>query len=365
MARFIHTSDWHIGKSLHNFDLIQDQKEALDQLIQILEDERPDALLVAGDIYDRSVPAADAVQLLDDVLIKIVDDLKVPVVMIAGNHDSGERLGFGARFLQTHGLHLIGQVGPVRPIVIAGVEVVGLPYTLPLELRSFLGSEALNDTTAMQRHLAMAHAACQGPRRVLVGHAFVEGGLESTSERSLSLGTAGRVPAEVFDGFSYVALGHLHRPQDISGPSRIRYSGSLFTYSESELDQQKSVTLVEIGEDGNTQTRLIPFSPSRTVQVWEGRFADLFATPSIDNYLYLKLTDPSPIPDAMSTLRKVHPHLLELKWNCLDQGPRSLPAARDVRRLSPEALLQDFFAETLEQTPTPREFELLLQAMSN
>ena len=231
--RFIHTSDWHLGKVLHQHSLLEDQQHALEQLFQILVDQRPDALVIAGDVFDRSVPPADAVRVLDDFLARVSLDLALPVVMIAGNHDGAERLGFGARLMAERRLCIAGPMRSELPTLTlhdahGPVVFFPLPYADPAAIQL---THPYDEPRTHQRatEALVAHALQQKPagaRSVCVAHAFVYGGSESESERPLTLGGTGLVDHTVFDGFDYVALGHLHRPQSV-GRAAVRYCGSL------------------------------------------------------------------------------------------------------------------------------------------
>ncbi|HMK91901.1 MAG TPA: exonuclease subunit SbcD, partial [Thermoleophilia bacterium] len=256
--RFIHSADWHLGRLFHTVHLTADQEHVLGQFVDLVADVRPTAVLVAGDIYDRSVPPPEAVELLDDVLQRIVRGLGVPVVLIAGNHDSPTRLGFGSRLLADEGLHIAGPLPPGGALSVPFTDDEGplvvhaVPFADPAEVRAALRAPELHGHEAALRALTdhARQATPAGARSVLMAHAFVAGGQTSDSERPLSIGGAGAVPAAVFDGFDYVALGHLHRPQR-AGSDALRYAGSLLTYSFDEVAQRKSVSIVEIGAPGS------------------------------------------------------------------------------------------------------------------
>jgi len=297
--KFIHTSDWHIGRQLHNASLLDDQKHALDQLLGYIVAENVDALVIAGDIYDRSVPPAAAVELLDEVLHRICIELGVPVILIPGNHDSAERLRFGARQLRASGLHIIGDLNQItEPVIIrAGVEVhfYGIPYNDPETVRSKFRVE-VSGHNAAHRFLVEQIKAARRPDKVnvLISHCFIDGGEESESERPLSIGGADRVDYRPLVDFDYVALGHLHSPQ-CRGAEYIRYSGSLLKYSFSEQHQKKGVTLVSVTAAGIQSTRHLPLVPLRDMRVLEGELNALLkrgkTDPGNQDYLLVRLTD--------------------------------------------------------------------------
>src|SRR3954464_6712037 len=252
--RFLHTADWHLGRLFHGVHLTDDQRHVLNQVVEIARDSRPDVVLVAGDIYDRAVPPPEAVELLDEILSRLVIELKLPVVLIAGNHDSPGRLHFGSRLLAERRLYVTGHL-PARceALVLEDahgpVSFYAIPYAEPSTVRQCLECPEVTDhNAAMAAILARVRENCPvSPRSVIVAHAFVAGGQECESERPLSVGGAGTVDVSCFAGFDYVALGHLHRPQKIHCPGGlVQYSGSLLKYSFDEADHSKSVTLVEM-----------------------------------------------------------------------------------------------------------------------
>jgi DNA repair protein SbcD/Mre11 len=216
-VRFLHTADWHLGRYLHGTSLLDDQAHVLETFVELARSEHVDAVVIAGDVYDRAVPPADAVSLLDDVLSRLVVGAGIPVIVIAGNHDSAERIGFGGRIFERQRLLLRGALDKLDPVVLTDkhgeVAFHPLPYAEPTFVRALPGAEAVTDhQSAMSRMVGLLRAQRKaGQRNVLVGHAFVAGGSESESERPLSVGGSGMVAVDTFDGFDFVALGHLHR----------------------------------------------------------------------------------------------------------------------------------------------------------
>ncbi|MGO3056812.1 exonuclease SbcCD subunit D [Halomonas sp. AOP43-A1-21] len=357
--RLLHTADWHLGRLFHNISLLEDQRHVLNQLIEIVDREGVDAVLIAGDIYDRSVPPAAAVTLLDDVLGELCQARGLPVVMISGNHDGAERLGFGARHLRQAGLHILSDLSACdTPITLAinGVEVdiFGVPYADPEYVRSQFG-ELVRDFDSAHRYLLKRIDGKRHATRptILMSHCFVDGGSASDSERPLTLGGAESVAWEPMQGFDYVALGHLHGPQ-YRGGEHIRYSGSLLKYSFSEARQRKGVTLVDIGKEGITGIEHRPLVPRREVRVLEGELDELLRQgredSRADDYLLVRLTDRHAILDPMGKLRAVYPNVLHLEKPGMLGGEQRQQLDRERLRFNALDMFSDFFEQTSGDT---------------
>ena len=333
--RLIHTADWHLGRLFHSQSLIADQRHLLEQLVALAAERHADAVIVAGDLYDRAVPPREAVELLDDVLTELVERFGIAVIAIAGNHDSGTRVGFAGQLLRERGLYLVGELPQAAtPIVLRDehgpVRVTALPFADPAEARHAYGDEDIHDQQAVSAAgVARALAAAQPhERHVLVTHAFVAGGLESESERPVSVGGAQQVPAAVFNGFDYVALGHLHRPQRC-GSDAVRYAGSLLKYSFAEHAQSKSVCVVDIGAPGSgvgeagnggraaVTVEEVALSPLRDVRRLEGTLAELLergaSDPLRDDYVLASLLDRGALLDPIGRLRAAYPNTLSIE----------------------------------------------------
>ena len=329
--KLLHTADWHLGRLFHNQHLTDDQAYVLRQLIDLVAEVQPAAVLVAGDLYDRAVPPPGAVALLDDVLTEIVAGHGVPVVAIAGNHDSGVRVGFAARLLGERGLHLAGELPRVAsPVVLhdehGPVYVSALPFADPAEARDVFGDPEIHDQQAVvAAGVARALGAVPpGERHVAVAHAFVAGAVASESERPLSVGGAEQVPAGAFAGFDYVALGHLHRPQSCGSPA-VRYAGSLLKYSFAEHAHAKSVSVVDLGPPGSAPgggraavaVEEVALTPLRDVRRLEGTLAEVLAggacDPRRDDYVLASLHDRGALLDPIGQLRAVYPNTLAIE----------------------------------------------------
>ncbi len=320
--RIIHTADWHLGKMFYGDYLTGDQRAVLvEQFLPLLAEYKPDAVILAGDVYDRSLPPVEAVELFDEVATKIVKDLCLPFFVIAGNHDSAQRLSFGSRLLETEKFYVAGDLrsltGPVEMRDAFGpVDIVLLPFADPAKVRLHYNNPDVCDHESAL--IALRNAQCPGllpgRRSIAVAHAFVAGGTGSDSERPLSVGGSDSVSARIFAPFTYAALGHLHGPQQIGCPE-VRYSGSLMKYSFSEAAQKKGVVLVDMDGEGQVETKFLSFTPKRDVRVLTGFFDDLMAAPEdkADDYVLLRLEDKEPVLDGMNRARKKYPHVLAME----------------------------------------------------
>lgn len=340
--KFLHLADLHLGKRVNGFSMLEDQAHILRQILAILDDEQPDGVLIAGDVYDKSVPSVEAVGLLDDFLTEL-RARGVPVLLISGNHDSPERLAFGGRVMDSCGIHISpvydGALAPVTLQDAFGpVHVWLLPFVKPAHVRRwFPDADIESYTDAMAE--AVAHMDIDtAARNVLVTHQFVTGGARSGSEE-LSVGGTDNVDSGVFAPFDYVALGHLHGAQHI-GRETIRYAGSPLKYSFSEARQHKSVTVVTLGEKGDVQVRTVALTPLRELREIRGSYDELTArsfyehTTYRSDYLHLILTDEQDVFDAMSRLRTLYPYLMTLDYDnarTRAAGGMSVPAGMERR----------------------------------
>lgn len=359
-----------MGRILHGVHLTEDQSWVLDQFVALAKDTKPDAIFLSGDLYDRSQPPAEAVELFSEVIGELVLGLKIPVIAIAGNHDSAERIAAFSPLLARAGLHLSGGVGALKPPVViedahGPVHIHSIPYAEPVEVRHALDLEEVGHEAALNALCNRVRQSDSHARRVVLAHAFVTGGEESESERSLSaVGGAGQVSASVFKEFSYTALGHLHRPQR-AGSDRVHYSGSLLKYSFSEWQQKKGVNVVEMDAAGNVQVESIPLGARRDLRVLEGTLEEILCTapapgkPGRDDYLSICLTDTGKVFDAMGKLRKVYPNVLHLERKALELGQRGVLTGQDVATTSIDKLFSGFFKEASGRDLLAPEAELI------
>ncbi|CAE6945030.1 SbcCD cleaves DNA hairpin structures. These structures can inhibit DNA replication and are intermediates in certain DNA recombination reactions. The complex acts as a 3'- 5' double strand exonuclease that can open hairpins. It also has a 5' single-strand endonuclease activity [Vibrio sp. B1FLJ16] len=352
--KFIHTSDWHLGRQFHNVSLLDDQQAVLDQLIKYIEDNPVDAVVVAGDVYDRSVPPTVAIELLDRVVKRICTELKTPMILISGNHDGAERLGFGSEQMKNSGLHIISNFDDMlSPVVIttksAGeVALYGMPYNDPEQVR-FVFKEPVSTHDEAHKLLAEKITEQFQPeqKKVLISHCFVDGAIESDSERPLSIGGSDRVSHEHFLNFDYVALGHLHQPQK-KGEHYIRYSGSLMKYSFGEQNQKKGFTLVEINEGGFASAEHIELVAPHEMRIIEGELEAIIekgkTDPKNEDYLLVRLLDKHAILNPMEKLRAVYPNVLHLEKPGMLIGVEQEMAQAKLAR-SEIDMFRDFFIE--------------------
>ncbi|MCJ2376366.1 exonuclease SbcCD subunit D [Vibrio sp. ZSDZ34] len=351
--KFIHTSDWHLGRQFHNVSLLDDQKAVLEQIKAYLIEHQAAALVIAGDIYDRSIPPTPAIEVLDAFLSDVINNLKTPVILIPGNHDGATRLGFGASQLNKSGLHIISTYDEMlNPVVLSSptigeVAFYGIPYSDPEQVRHHYQTQVSNHEEAHQfLSVQLQRVRGQADKEVLISHCFIDGAEPSESERTLSIGGADRVSFQHFSDFDYVALGHLHQPQ-YRGKEHIRYCGSIMKYSFSEQYHNKAVTLVELDEEGVQSTQL-PLKAPHDMRVVEGYLQDILEQGKSDvnahDYLMVRLLDQHAILDPMEKLRKVYPNTLHLEKPGMlvdsERGTSSTRLARDE-----VDMFKDFFNE--------------------
>jgi exonuclease SbcD len=384
--RFLHTSDWHLGRRFHGEDLIPAQEAFLDHMVATARTEGADAILVAGDIYDRAIPSLDAVRLFNRALHQLAD-LGVPIIMISGNHDSAHRLGVGSGLFARAGIHLRTDPDTCDvPVVLndpdGPVAVYGIPYLEPSMVRTQLAAEANSHRAVLTAALHKIHADLTnhqpaGTRSVVLAHAFVTPGTgqsddprveESASERDISVGGVAHVGADIFDGIDYVALGHLHGPQKIT--DRVHYSGSPLPYSFSETDHTKSFTLVDLTpHTAPAVTRLACPTPHRLERI-QGLLDDLLNDPAHETlkeaWLEVTLTDQALPFEAMARLRRRFPHTLSLKHQRAFIPAQATDTPTYTERLQGRSELDiacDFIADLRGSAPTPDEHALLQQAV--
>lgn len=369
--KFIHLSDLHLGKRVNEFSMIEDQAYILKKILGIIRDEEPDGVLIAGDIYDKSIPSVEAVGLFDDFLKRLAGQ-KVQVFIISGNHDSPERLAFGAELIKLSGIHISpAYSGRVEPISLkdnyGAVHIYMLPFIKPVHVRSVFPEETVESYTDAVR-AAISHMDIQeSERNILVTHQFVTGAQRSDSE-DICVGGADNVDVSVFDGFDYVALGHIHGPQS-AGRESERYCGTPLKYSFSEANHHKSVTILELKEKGNLVIRAVELSPLRDMRELKGTYEELtnrknYEGTRVDDYLHITLTDEEDIVDAMGKLRVIYPNLMKLDYdNRRTRENRELTGGETEESRTPLELIMDFYEKQNNQPMNEKQRALVSELM--
>ncbi len=359
--RILHTSDWHIGRQFHNTSLLEDQSHVLDQIIAIAKSETVDVVVIAGDIYDRAIPPASAVSLVDKTLNQLCNVLKIPVIMIAGNHDSPERLSFGSRQLSKANLYITGPLAKnVNTVVLKDeygeVTFYSIPYADPATVRNVF-SEEDNALDLRTHDQCMARIIQEIPdhkkqRSVAISHCFLAGGDACESERPLSVGGAEHVTTKHFKSFNYTALGHLHSQQHRT-EKNIRYSGSILKYSFSEEHHNKSITLVDMDEKGDCEIKQIELKALHDMRSISGAFDEILEGAKKDknpeDYLLISLTDKHAILDPMGKLRQVYPNVLHLERPGLMSSGEQKLAHRDLLKKGELSMFKDFYQQVQDE----------------
>ena len=353
--KLIHLSDLHLGKRVNEFSMIEDQKYILNQILGIIDEERPDGVLLAGDLYDRPVPSAEAVQLLDSFLTRLAK-CKIPVYAISGNHDSAERIAFGSHIMSSSGI-CMSPVYDGKTAKYCLMDNYGevwihlLPFIRPAVVRHvFAGEEGVEEIRTYQEAVqaAVEHMDLDTEKRnVLVAHQFVVGAMSCDSEE-ITVGGIDQIEGAVFRDFDYVALGHIHSPQNV-GNDRIRYCGTPLKYSFSEAGQQKSVTVVELGEKGTLEVREIQLKPLRDMRKLKGTYMAItslsnYQDTNTEDYVQITLTDEEDIVDGMQKLRTIYPNLMRLEYdNCRTRENQKVTGTETVEKKSELEYFEEFF----------------------
>lgn len=349
--RLIHLSDLHLGKRVNEYSMLEDQAYILKSIINIIDNEKPDGVIIAGDIYDKSIPSAEAVQLFDDFLFQLAKR-KLKVFVISGNHDSPERIAFGSRVMDASGIYMSpvynGDIVPISLMDEYGtVNIYMLPFVKPAHVRRFCDGEITTYTDAIQYAISKMDINTE-ERNILITHQFVTGASRSESEE-FSVGGSDNVDACVFEGFDYVALGHIHSPQNC-GSELIRYCGTPLKYSFSEANDKKSVTVVELLEKGNVSFRTIDLIPKHDLVELKGTYEELTlksfyeGTTWQEDYTHITLIDEEDIPDAIGKLRTVYHRLMKLDYdNKRTRSNSEISGDVDVETKSPLELFSDFY----------------------
>lgn len=346
--KIIHLSDLHIGKKLREMPLVEDQRHILGKILDITSQEQPDCVIIAGDIYDRSAPPAEAVAMFDDFLTSLAE-LGKPVMLISGNHDSPERIAFGGRIMEKRGVYFSPVYsGKVAPITLTDqygpVDFWLLPFIRPATVRPFFEDMQIQTYNDAVSAAVGAMELDKSRRNVIAAHQFVTGAYCCDSEE-ISVGGTENVDAAIFADFDYTALGHIHNPQNIGENSAIRYCGTPLKYSFSEANRDKSVTVVELGQKGQLEVRQVPLEPLHEVRELRGSFQEIWQEPYSEDFLHIVLTDEEETPDALGKLRVRFPALLHLEYD--NKRTRALGTVADGAQISsraPSELFAEFYS---------------------
>jgi len=354
--RLLHTADWHLGRVFQQVSLLEDQRAVLDGVFERVVELAPDALIVAGDVFDRANPRREAIDVFDRFLGRVYSETAAAIVVIAGNHDAPERIGYGGALHDPDRVLIRGPIDRgLAPLLVEDahgpVAISALPFAGPFAAREHFGDDEIQTPEdVLRRQVDEARERVPaGARWVIAAHAFVQGGTASESERALDMiGTIETASSAVFEGADYVALGHLHRAQSVGAP-QIRYSGSLMRYGFDEVDVGKSMTLVDLGAGGALEIQPIPLTSPRTLRVVEGLFDDIRkAGPegNPEDFVKVRLLDTGSIPDAMNTLRTVYPNAVQIEWAARpDASTLTGEAQEHVRGRDPVDVFEAFFED--------------------
>lgn len=369
--RFLHTADWHIGRKLNGFSLLEEQKDVFEKLMTVAKDEKVEAIVIAGDLYDRSVPSVEAVSLFNDMMIEMNIRANFPVLAISGNHDSATRLDTASPWLKAQNFHLHTKLEQaMTPIVINNTQFYLLPYFEPFHARQYFGDDSLRDIqTCMALVLKeMKKTFDSDKKQVLVSHFFAAGSTKGDSETPLEVGGLDSIPLDMLEGFDYVALGHLHYKDAIKENGNVQYSGSLLKYSLSEEHQEKGIRIVEL-QDESVENQFIPLKPLRDVRQITGSFKDLtspeyYEKINREDYVAISLTDTAIIFNALNELRQIYPNLISLDRVVKETKQEKInEKEEELIQLKPEVLLKNYFEEVSSNPLTKRQEAWLEEAI--
>lgn len=350
--RFLHLSDLHIGKRVNEFSMLEDQDYILTKIINIIDEQNPDGIIIAGDVYDKSVPSAEAVELFDDFLVRLSKrDMKVFV--ISGNHDSAERIAFGGRLMDKSGIYMSPVYnGKIEPVTLSDefgdINVYMLPFIKPSNVRRFYPECEIATYTDAVKAAVDSMKIDTSKRNILITHQFVTGA-DRTESEDISVGGADNVDASVFTDFDYVALGHIHRSQKC-GSEFIRYSGTPLKYSFSEANDKKTVTVLDLKAKGDVSIDFIPLKPKRDMVEIKGTYEKLTLksfwenTSYKEDYMHITLTDEEDVPDALTKLRVIYKNIMKLDYdNKRTRSANEITGAENIKEKSPLEHFGDFY----------------------
>lgn len=365
--KIMHLSDLHIGKKVNEYSMLQDQIYILKEILQIIDDEKVETVIIAGDVYDRSLPPNEALELFDEFLYQL-SSRNVNVFVISGNHDSPERISYGGRMMTENKIFLSPVYdGNVKPITLnddyGEVNFYLLPFVRPADIRRYFPDENIENYTDAVKVAIDNMNVDFSERNILVTHQFVTGAELSESE-DIIVGGTDNVSGEVFDGFDYVALGHIHREQTV-GKDNIRYCGTPLKYSFSEAKNIKSVTILDFNDKGNIEYSKIPLTPFRDMREIRGTYYELtlkssYESTNTEDYLHITLTDEEDIPDAIGKLRFIYPNIMKLDYdNLRTRGSGTVDAIENIESKSPFELFADLFKQQNNQDMSEEQEEIM------
>ena len=350
--KLIHLSDLHLGKRVNELSMLEDQEYILNETLKIIDTEKPDGVMIAGDVYDKAVPPAEAVKLFDDFLVRL-SKRQLQVYIISGNHDSPERLAFGGRLMELSGIHISPVYdGSVQPLSFddrfGSVNIYLLPFIKDIHVKKYFPEAAINNYSDALKTVIDNMNIDRNERNILAAHQYITDSERSGSE-DMPLGGLDNVDSCVFDGFDYVALGHLHRPQNV-GSERMRYCGSPLKYSFSEIQDQKFVTVVELGEKGNVTVRTVPLVPLRDMKEIKGKYDEITLRSYYENtsyqedYIHITLTDENDVYNAVGKLRSIYHNLMKIDYeNSRTLHNSEITAANKIEQKTPLELFAELF----------------------
>lgn len=366
--KFLHLSDLHIGKRVNEYSMLEDQEYILNQILDIIDKQKPDGVIIAGDVYDKTVPSAEAVALFDDFLVKL-SERKLYVFVISGNHDSPERIAFGGKLMEASRIYMSPVYdGEVKPVTLEDeygkINIWMLPFVKPVHIRRFNEDIEITTYTDALRVAIDNLNINTNERNLMITHQFVTGANRTESEE-ISVGGSDNVDVSVFEIFDYTALGHIHRPQNCKS-ERVRYSGTPLKYSFSEAKDNKSVTIAELKEKGDLFVDTIPLKPLRDMVEIKGKYDDIILrdfyknTNLQEDYVHITLTDEDDIPDAIGKLRTVYHNLMKLDYdNLRTRNMNSIEEAKNIEKKSPYELFTEFYEKQNNQPMNDKQSDFI------
>ncbi|MDK9870721.1 exonuclease subunit SbcD [Staphylococcus sp. IPLA37011] len=368
--KVIHTADWHLGRILNGKSLLEDQAYILNRFIEAMDNEQPDVIVIAGDLYDTSYPNKDAIQLLESTIDTLNLEMGIPLIMISGNHDSKERLNYGSKWFEKSNLYIRTKLEDMNaPISIGAIDFYTLPFATINETQHFLKDNTIETyQQALSKSIEyMSNNINKNNTNILIGHLTVQGGVRSESERPLSIGTVESVEVDSFQQFDRVMLGHLHHPFSIDSDF-ISYSGSILQYSFSEVNQPKGYRTIEINED-TIKEKFIPIAPLRQLEVIEGDYEDAIQeklkVKDKDNYLHFKLKHMSHVSDPMVHLKQIYPNTLALTNQTFDFSAHIHQDNYEIQKLDDETIIDKFYKNITDEELTQTQGKTVAKVLND